>query len=262
MMRRLLSYAFVAALALMPAFARPQTSANTPRMTLSPAYVTLDSSFGQTITQTLTLSNQTENTFAFDMEAQDVIVKNGKRVFYRGGELAHSIAGSAVYSQRSGTVEPFSNKSVEVLLTIPAQTNVRAVTVTFKNRRIAASPGAVSLTASLGALIAIVLTKDFNLEGGAVSVRAPTASENLSVKQELTNTGTEPMVPVGVAAFVDGSGQLVAKVPFESPRLLPGERLPFSATYPGTLKRGSYRVVCTFSYEGHSLTTTGQYRSP
>lgn len=253
--------ALLAAVLIAPAVARAQTSSSTPRMTLSPAYVILKAKFGQTVTQSVTLSNQTENGFSFEMEAQDVVVKNGKRVFFRAGELPHSIAASAVFSQRAGNVDPFSNKTVEVLLTIPAQTNIRAVTVTFKNRKVTSTPGGVSLTASLGALVTLLLTDDFNLQGEAPVVHPPTASQNLTVTTKLTNTGSEPIVPQGVAAFIGSAGQLVAKVPFTSPRLLPGERLEFSAAYPGTLKAGTYRVVCTFSYEGRSLTLTGQYRS-
>ncbi len=51
--------------------------------------------FGQGLTQTLTLTNQTARDFAFEMVAEDVIIKDGKRVFVPAGETPNSIAASA-----------------------------------------------------------------------------------------------------------------------------------------------------------------------
>lgn len=237
-----------------------QSSAGSPRMTLIPAVVILKAKPGQTVTQAITLNNQTENAFSFVMQAEDVDVKTGKRVFVPAGELHASIASSAVYSQRSGTIEPFSQKTVTVLLTVPERTNLRAVVVYFKNTQEGKSPGTITLTASLGSLITFVLSNDFSLRGEAVHVHPATASENLRVTQLVVNDGTEPIVPQGLVAFVESNGTLAAKVPFQGRRLLPGERLEFEAPYSGTLKPGLYRVVCTFSYEGKSLTTTAEYR--
>jgi hypothetical protein len=266
-MYKLLVAAFVAAwlTCTLPLPARAQQAGSSQqRLTLTPAIMMLHAKPGQTVTQTVTLSNQTERGLSFEMDAQDEIVKNGVRVTFRGGELSHSIAGSAVFSQRSGYIAPFTDKSITVLLTVPPETNVRAVVITFKtkNGNAAVAKNAVGLLASLGALVTFVLTDDFSLLGGPVRVHPATASENLKVTQQLANAGSEPLVPEGVAAFIDGSGALAAKVPFGTPRLLPGERAEFTASYPGRLRPGTYRVICTFSYEGRALTTTGEYRAP
>lgn len=241
--------------------AQQQPSAGAPSISLAPAVVVLHAKFGQSFTQTVTLTNGTPQTLNFDMYAQDVIVKNGKRVFFPAGDLPNSIAASAVFSRRSGSVQPGMDGAVQVILTVPASTDIRAVAVQFRSKHVVARNG-VSLNASLGALVTFVLTDNIAVAPGQVRVRPATASANMKVTESLKNTGTEPVVPAGVAAFVDADGQLAAKLPFEPQRLLPGEGLDFSATYGGRLKPGTYRVLCSFQFEGKTITTTGQFRSP
>src|ERR1041384_5232350 len=60
--------------------------ASKPSISLSPAVIMAKGSFGQGLTQTLTLSNQTGRDFAFDLVAEDVVIKDGKRVFVPAGE--------------------------------------------------------------------------------------------------------------------------------------------------------------------------------
>jgi len=57
-----------------------------PSISLSPAVVMAKGNFGQGLTQTLTLTNQTGREFAFEMVAEDVVIKDGKRVFVSAGE--------------------------------------------------------------------------------------------------------------------------------------------------------------------------------
>src|SRR5579859_7154673 len=107
--------ALCVAMALMlGAFALGQTQAwppapptpQKPTLSLTPAVVMARGSFGQSLTQTLTLTNETNVPFNFVMVAQDVTVKDGKRVFVPAGETKNSIAATAVFSQASGTVKP------------------------------------------------------------------------------------------------------------------------------------------------------------
>jgi hypothetical protein len=112
----------------------------------------------------------------------------------------------------------------------------------------------------VGSLITFILSDNIVVQAEPVRVHAATASENLKIVEALKNVGSEPAVPDGVAAFVDASGVLVAKIPFPSQRLLPGERLEFTAEYAGRLKPGAYHVLCTFSYEGKALTNSAEMR--
>jgi len=53
---------------------------------------------GQSTTQAMTIFNLTPTDFEFDLEAMDVAVREGQRVFVRAGELPGSIARTAVFS--------------------------------------------------------------------------------------------------------------------------------------------------------------------
>jgi hypothetical protein len=231
-----------------------------PSLSLSPSVVMLKAAFGQTIKQTITLNNGTTQGLDFEMIADDVVVKSGKRVFVSAGELPHSIASTAVFSERSGHVQPGSSQAVQVLLTVPDQTSIRAVAIYFRSKHVVVEHGTVSITATIGALITFVLSDDIAVQADPIRVHPATSSEDLKIIEALKNTGSEPVVPDGVAAFVDAGGSLAAKVPFQSQRLLPGERLEFTAEYAGRLKPGAYHVLCTFSYEGKALTNSVEMR--
>lgn len=245
-----------------PLLALALLGAGQPQLSLAPATVELHAHFGQSVKQAFTLNNQTDQGLDFEMSARDVVVRNGKRVFYDAGKLPHSIAATAIFSQRSGHVDPDSDKTVQVILTVPQDTPIRAVAIYFRNKHVVAEHGAVMLNASLGALATFILTGDIALHGGAIHVVPASAVQDMRVVEELSNTGSEPVVPQGVAAFITASGALAAKVPFAQQRLLPGERLIFGADYAGTLPRGKYRVVCSFQFEGKTWTTEGTYSAP
>src|SRR2546425_7579099 len=69
----------------------PQDSVTAPpSISLSPAVIMAKGAFGQGLTQELTLTNQTGRDFAFELLAEDVVIKDGKRVFVPAGETANS----------------------------------------------------------------------------------------------------------------------------------------------------------------------------
>jgi len=232
-----------------------------PSISLSPAVIMARGSYGQGLTQTLTLSNNTSAEFAFEMEAQDVVVQDGKRVYIAAGETQNSIAASAVFSQKQVIVKPYSMVSVDVRLTIPAETKLRAVVALFRGtNRLPTSSSAVGMTASLGALITFNLTDNVKLEPEAVRVIPATETSNLTISEWVKNVGTEPAVPDGLAVVLSAQGSLVSKMPFQPQRLLPGERLEFSAEYPDQLQPGEYKAMCTFQFEGKILTNDAAFK--
>ena len=234
-----------------------------PSIALSPAVVMARGSFGQGLTQTLTLSNKTGTEFAFEMEANDVLVKDGKRIFVPAGETEHSIAATAIFSQKLVVVKPNTSVNVDVRLTIPAETPLRAVVAVFKGtNKIQTSGSTVGMTASLGALITFNLTPNVKLEPEAVRVTPATDTANLTISQWIANAGTEPVLPEGLAVVLNSKGGLVGKSPFESKRLLPGERLEFTAEYPDQLPPGEYRAMCSFQFEGKTLTSDAGFKIP
>lgn len=249
-----------------------------PSISLSPAVVMAKGNFGQALTQTLTLSNNTGRDMAFELVAEDVIVKDGKRIFVPAGELENSIAATAVFtpqtvevkgvsapefSKNTVLVKAYSAASADVHLTLPARTNVRAVAAMFRGTdKLPTSSSAVGMTASLAALVTFNLSDNLKLEPEAVRVIPASETANMSIAQWISNTGTEPALLDGTAAVLNSSGALVGKATFTPQRLLPGERLEFAAEYPDQLRPGDYRVLCSFQFEGKTITSEGQFKVP
>ncbi|HEY2116153.1 MAG TPA: hypothetical protein VGJ51_13735 [Candidatus Angelobacter sp.] len=245
------------------ATASPVQPTDKPSISLSPAVVMAKGSFKQTLSQTLTLTNQTARDFAFEMVAEDVVIKDGKRIFVAAGETPNSIASSAVFTQKTVLVKPFSSVSVDVRLTLPAQTDLRAVVAMFRGTdKLPTSSGAVGMTASLGSLITFNLSDNVKLQPEAVRVIPASETANMKLAQWISNSGTEPVLPEGAAVVLNASGGLVGKAVFDPQRLLPGERLEFSAEYPGELPAGNYRALCSFQFEGKTQTTEAAFEIP
>lgn len=237
----------------------PIDSIKPPSLSLSPAVVMTKGGFGQSITQTLILTNGTSRAMAFDMVAEDAIVRDGKRVFVSAGELPGSIAATAVFSKPSVIVPPFGNASVDVRFTVPSTTEIRAVVALFHGTdKIPSGVGSVSMTASLGTLITFNMSDAIEVSADAIQTTAQTEMTNAVIGEWLTNTGHEPVIPSGMVAVLDSTGSLVSKAELPAQRLLPGERLQFKAECPTALPAGSYRVFASYEFEGKTLTKAGE----
>jgi len=228
-------------------------------VSLAPAIVMVRCKFSQSYTQILTLINQTQQELEFEMMAEDVVVRDGKRVFVPAGETPGSLAATAVFSQKQGVVKPGESASVGVTFTVPPETPLRAAVALFRRVNKVSSGSSVTMTASLGTLFTFTVSENFQMEGSPVAIAAQSATTNLGISQVLTNTGSEPVVAGGVAAVLDESGTLVGKASFEEQRLLPGERLPFRAEYPAELSSGRYRVFASFQYEERVITNSRDF---
>jgi hypothetical protein len=234
-----------------------------PTLTLSPAVVLAKIKSGQGVTQTLKMSNMTGGTFQFDLEVQDVVVRNGERIYLPAGEAESSIAASAVITPHSLTVPPMEQGTASVTLTIPQKTALRAVVVYFRGRlQTPNDPGSVGLGASLGALITFEMSDDHAFKAVAFNASPQTETTNQVVSHELVNTGSEVVVPKGATAIIDDSGRSVAKAGFAAHRLLPGERITFSATCPAQLKPGHYRAISSFEADTRIITASGEFSVP
>jgi hypothetical protein len=249
-----------------------------PSISLSPAVITAKGSFGQGLTQTLTLSNNTSRDLAFELVAEDVIVKDGRRIFVPAGETANSIAATAVFAPQTAKskessavaiakdtilVKAFSAGSADVRLTLPLETNIRAVAVIFRGTdKLPAASSSVGMTASLGALVTFNLSDNVKLAPEAVRVTPASETANMTVSEWIVNTGTEPALPEGMAAVLTAAGSLAGRSAFPQQRLLPGERLEFTAEYPDQLRPGDYRVLCSFQFEGKTFTSEANLKVP
>ena len=231
-----------------------------PSLSLSPAVVMTKGSFGQSITQTLLLTNGTARPMAFDLVAEDAVVRDGKRVFVPAGEMQGSIAATAVFSKPSVVVDPFSNATVDVRFTVPQGTAVRAVVALFRGTdKIPSGLGTVSMTASLGTLITFNMTDQIHVAADPITAANQTDVTNAVISEWLTNTGHEPVIPSGMVAVLDSTGSLVGKAELPAQRLLPGERLQFKAECPAALPPGAYRVLASYQFEGQTITQAGDF---
>jgi hypothetical protein len=237
--------------------------ADKPSISLSPAVVMGRGNFGQGLTQTLTLSNNTGADLGFELQAEDVVVKDGKRLYVPAGELPDSIAATAVFSQQKVLIKAHTAASVDLRLTIPARTDVRAMVAIFRGTDVLpTSSGNVGMTASLSALITFNLSENVRLAPEPAHVTPASASANMSVSEWLANSGTEPVLPEGTAAVLNDKGTLVGKAAFVQQRLLPGERQQFVAEFPDQLPPGTYRALCSFQFEGKTQTSTVDFKIP
>lgn len=226
-------------------------------LTVTPAVVMLRGNAGASTTQRVRLTNGASRAFTFDLVAQDVVVRDGKRVFVDAGSVAGSIAATAVFSQKSVTVRPGESVSVDVTMTIPRNTSQRAVVALFRGSdRIVR--GSTAMSASIGTLLTFALSADRAVDATRVNVTPQSATSNAVFTAALRNNGSEPFVARGMAAILDNSGTLVGKAPLSARRLLPGEQTELRGEYQGELPRGHYRVLVTCDAEGQTVTRTAE----
>ena len=231
-------------------------------VSLSPAVAAVNCKLGQSKTETLTLTNRTDQQLVFEMIAEDVVVRDGKRVFALAGETPEGIATTAVFTQKQVVIPPRQASSVAVTFTVPPKTDVRAAVAVFRGSTKISGQGTVKMTASLGTLFTFTTSENFSIATAPLDLTPQSATANLRISQLLTNTGSEPVVVDGVAAVLDHAGAMVGKAAFEPQRLLPGERLPFVTEYSAELKTGSYRVLASFQYGGKVVTSSNDYTVP
>ena len=244
---------------------RSEGAARPVGISLAPSVVMLAGQPGQAYRQTLRLTNHTSRELSFRLEAQDVIASQGRRTFLPAGERPDSIAATAVFSPKEIVIAPGTVGTADVTLTVPAGTMVRGVAAIFRGQTIVGNQRGVAMTASLGALITFTLANGGRLDASTPEISEQTDTTGLSVSELVTNVGTEPVVAGGAAAFLNEAGLLVGKVPVDPQRLMPGERLPFSAEYPTVLPPGRYRALLSLEYDDHErkvLTRTVDFEVP
>jgi hypothetical protein len=228
-------------------------------LSVSPAVVMLQGTPGQSTTQTLTIVNSSDQLFAFDMMAKDAVARNGQRVYVAAGEMAGSIAATAVFSRKSVTVAPGERANVTITVTIPPNPSSRAIIAFFHGTTRMKSAG-MNATASIGTLMTFALSGNATATASPLLVRPPTRTTNLAISQQLVNSGSEPLLARGVLAIINPAGALVAKQALPAHRLLPGENFDVRADYGGELAAGHYRAFVTYDLENNkSVTSSAEF---
>ncbi len=241
---------------------RSSAAADAPGgIALSPSVVMLKGAPGQAHRQALSLTNSTSQELTFDLVAEDVVAE-GRRRFLPAGERADSIAATAVFSPTTVVIPAGTTGTTQLTVTVPRATAVRAIAATFRSRTPVAVRSGVGITASLGALVTFTLSDDARIETSTVSVAGQTSTTNLKFTQAAKNVGTEPLYFGGAAAILDSRGALVARMPIEVQRLLPGERLDYHAEYPTLLAAGQYRVVFSLEHVDQAQSAAVDFTVP
>jgi hypothetical protein len=221
-----------------------------PSLALSPGVLQVKAQAGVSSTHVLSLSNLTGTRLGFVLQAFDVVVQDGKRVFVPAGETEGGIARSAVFDPPTVELNPGETGQVKVTLTVPAQPKVRAVVAIFRGQTALPGKGSVMFTGSLGTLITYNLSANVKVRAGAPALMPQTEHSNLVVSELLENDGQEPAIPRGTLAILKSSGQLIGRVPIPSHRLLPGEKFNCEVQYPHSLRSGKYRAMMSIQHEG------------
>ncbi|MGZ6124250.1 MAG: hypothetical protein ACXWLR_04775 [Myxococcales bacterium] len=226
-------------------------------VSLSPAVIQLRGEPGQSTTQTFTMVNATSIDLSFKLEAKDVLVRDGRRLFVEAGELPGSLAATAVFSPQEVVVGARQQRSVEITVTSPRSPKPRAILALWRGTT-RLPQGSQSATVSLGALLTFAFSDQVSLAPGPLVVHPQSASANATFEQSMENDGSEPLVERGMAVILNGAGAIVGKALFEPRRLLPGERATVRTEYGGVLRPGRYRVLSTLEYEGRTHTRSAQ----
>jgi hypothetical protein len=234
------------------------SSAGEGSLSVSPAVVILRGTAGQSTTQTMKLTNGSSRPFSFDLKAQDVVVRDGRRVFVDAGQLVGSIAATATFSRKSVTLGPGESVRVDVTVTIPPKPAARAMLAVFHGTT-KLQHGSIGSTVSLAMLLTFALSDDVLSSSTPLSVHPPTATSNLAVSQQLINSGPEPFVATGMLAIVSGKGALAGRTQIPPHRLLPGERTDVRAEYAGELAPGHYRALMTYQLTATSITSVAEF---
>jgi hypothetical protein len=237
----------------------PPVRADEGSLSVSPAVVTLAGLPGQSTTQTLTFTNGTSRPFSFEMIAQDALVRDGRRTYVEAGSLPGSIAATAVFSAKMFTVPPQQNVRVDVTVTIPAHPAVRAIAVLCHGITKLGN-GPVKMTGSVGTLLTFALAGDvIAAVATPLSVSPQTASSNLRATQQVSNSGTAPVVATGMLAILDTKGARAGRQAIPGWRMLPGERTDVRVEYAGELRPGHYRALVTYDLTDKTLTSAAEF---
>lgn len=246
---------------MLAALASPGLGSSSTGLTLTPASISLKGPSGTSYTQSITIKNFTTAPMVFHLEAEDVVIENGKRTFVPAGRIADGAAQFVSYSREPFRLQPGEEFSTPVTWILPPAGGTRGVAVFFVGEPFSDNNG-IKVRVRLGAVVDFTVSEGTSVEFAEPVVTLPSPSQNASVTQALVNTGNEPVIAKGVAAIVDDAGKLVGKASFAQRRLFPGERDTLRAEYPGALSSGRYRVLCTVSFAGKSSTRTAELVIP
>jgi hypothetical protein len=224
-------------------------------ISVSPAALSLKGTPGRSHTHVFEIANSADAPYTIDIDVADVLVRQGKRTFVSPDRVPDSLAAMVtIPGNRHIVLQPGERFKVPVTFVAPDETRNRAVVVFFHALREKPVPNQPKIRLNLGTVVDFTVTNEVNLRIMALGVEPQTMSSNVAITEDLANVGPEPTIAKGVVAILSEAGNLVGKTEFQQKRLLPSEHNQTRAEYPGTLKPGKYRAVCTLAFADSTLT--------
>jgi hypothetical protein len=225
-------------------------------ISVSPAALSLKGAPGRALTQEFEISNTSDAAFMVDVDVQDVVVKEGKRTFVSPERTSASLAALVTISEGHIILQPGQRMKVPVTFVAPDESRNRAVVVFFHAFRALPLEHQPKVRLNLGTIVDFTVSNEVMLRLMSLDVEPQSETKNIAITENLKNVGPEPAIARGVVAILSDHGELVGKTAFEQKRLLPSERNQLRAEYPGTLKSGKYRAICTIEFAENTLTRT------
>lgn len=225
-------------------------------ISISPAALSLKGSPGRTITQLFEVSNSTDAAYFVDVDVQDVVVRQGKRAFVSSERMPDSLAALVSVPSRHALVQPGQSLKIPVTFVAPDVSRSRAVVVFFRASREHEVPNQPKIRLNLGTVVDFTVSNEVLLRVTSLAVEQQTNTNNVAITEELANVGPEPAIVRGVVAILSEKGDLVGKTEFQQKRLLPRESNLIRAEFPGVLKPGKYRAICTLEFADNAVTRT------
>ncbi len=142
-------------------------------LTMIPGFILASVAPKQSATYTLVINNLTARELTFEAEGLDLVLKDGKPVYLAANETPDSVAGSLLFSTKSVNVKPGQSASLDLTLTLPAQTQVRGVLVTLNGADQIPDGRGASMTPSLGTFISLARSGDTASAAGSSAGASP-----------------------------------------------------------------------------------------
>jgi P pilus assembly chaperone PapD len=234
------------------------STANAQSLGLVPAEIRTSFQPGQSTETELTVSNDGTTEMLMRATVSDFWYDentNEKR-FSPPGTSPRSASSWIEVVPRSFVVPPNGTAKVKVLITPPQDASGGYYSVIFVESKPelaqaeTAERRAIYANIRLGTLVLLGAngTEQYGVEVKDAKLIPPTATQDLKIEFQLTNTGNTHLFPQAKLAIINDKKQIAARAQKEPQRFFPGQKDTLSFGWNGTLAPGAYTAILTLLY--------------
>lgn len=154
-----------------------------PSLGVNPAVILAQYNPGQNISNDLVVSNSSGQLLNFAVTAEDMVIQQGRLVAVPAGQAPNGIAANVNFSNRVLSIPPWRTATLNVSMTIPFDTPVRAVLIVLNGTEKIPTASGITLQPSLGTLITFVDASTPGQKGTPPRVVQPGSLMNYPVSQ-------------------------------------------------------------------------------